>query len=319
MKQIIVRRLRLGLLLGSLLSGLGGVAAWGANSVVVESKTIAKGGALGVTIGIFLVNDVALSNYTIPLELRSVDNGAFITSLIRSYPTGTRLDGKISDIIIANHYEDPDEPTCTAGGIAGSREGFKTILNQTLDVSFPVVVSPEAVFFTRGKILGASLPAGDDGATPQIVMTVDIGNNHGVFEIDTTCTSPSNHLYFATPTKILPAFTKGVITVLADDVKSLGGDGIPRDYSLDQNYPNPFNASTVIKFNTKHDGNVRIEVFNILGQNVRTLVDEFRHYGPQAVDWDGTDLAGQTVPTGLYFYRLVTSDYTDIKKMVLLK
>jgi hypothetical protein len=102
-------------------------------------------------------------------------------------------------------------------------------------------------------------------------------------------------------------------------VQYLGGDGLPRDYALDQNYPNPFNASTVIKFNTKHDGHVRIDVYNIIGQKVRTLVDEFRHYGPQAADWDGTDAVGKAVPTGLYFYRLVTSDFTDVKKMVLLK
>ena len=102
-------------------------------------------------------------------------------------------------------------------------------------------------------------------------------------------------------------------------VQYLGGDGVPRDYSLDQSYPNPFNASTVIKFNTKHDGHVRLDVYNILGQKVKTLVDEFRHYGPQAVDWDGTDVSGQAVPTGLYFYRLVTNDFSDVKKMVLLK
>jgi hypothetical protein len=109
-------------------------------------------------------------------------------------------------------------------------------------------------------------------------------------------------------------FTTGSVAV-----QYLGGDGIPRAYSLDQNYPNPFNASTVISFNVKHDGHVRLDVFNILGQKVKTLVDEFRQLGPQAVDWDGTDAGGRVVPTGLYFYRLVTSDYTDIKKMVLLK
>jgi flagellar hook assembly protein FlgD len=88
---------------------------------------------------------------------------------------------------------------------------------------------------------------------------------------------------------------------------------------LDQNYPNPFNASTVIKFNTRHDGHVRLDVYNILGQKVITLVDEFRNFGPQAADWDGTDVVGRAVPTGLYFYRLTTADYTSVKKMVLLK
>jgi len=136
------------------------------------------------------------------------------------------------------------------------------------------------------------------------------------------CTTPANHLVFVqaiTDSSILPVFTKGTVTVLPTAVHYLGGDGLPRDYSLDQNYPNPFNASTVIKFNTKHDAHVRLDVYNIIGQKVKILVDEFRHYGPQAADWDGTDVSGKAVPTGLYFYRLVTSDFTDVKKMLLLK
>jgi len=321
MRQIAVRRLGLGLLLGTMLSGLGAVSAWAANSVVVESKNIAKGGVAGVTIGVFVTNDVAIKQCIIPLEFRSVSNGAFITALKRSFPTGTRWDGKLADIKIANQYEDADSSNCaTADG--GFRQGYGTILNQDQDSSFPVSASPEGVLFVRGIILGATLPAGSDGVTPPIVMTVDIGNNHGTFEIDTTCTLPANHLVFSktiAPFPLVPSFTKGVVNVLADDVQSLGGDGMPHDYSLDQNYPNPFNASTVIKFNTKHDGHVRIDVYNIIGQKVKTLVDEFRHFGPQAADWDGTDLSGSAVPTGLYFYRLVTSDFTSVKKMLLLK
>jgi hypothetical protein len=93
-------------------------------------------------------------------------------------------------------------------------------MNQVQDVFYPVISSPEALFFTRGKILGPDLPAGTDGSSPQILLTVDVNGNVGTFEIDTTCTNPGNHLIFATstgtPALILPSFTKGVIAVICD-------------------------------------------------------------------------------------------------------
>lgn len=95
--------------------------------------------------------------------------------------------------------------------------------------------------------------------------------------------------------------------------------GVPDDYILDQNFPNPFNASTVIKFTNKRDGHVKLDVFNILGQNVVTLVDEFKPLGVYAIDWDGTDAAGQPVPSGMYFYRVTADGFNSVKKMVLLK
>lgn len=322
MRQRNLRRFGLGLVLGVFSIGLFGTA-WGVNSVVVESKSIAQGGTAGVTIGIFLTNDIPIKNYVIPLEIRAVSGDAFITSLKRSIPSGTRLDGKLTGIRVSNQYEAMDDTNCVAGGIPGGRQGFKTITSSVLDTDVPVVASPEALLYSIGKIFDPDLPAGDDGATPQLLLTVTLGNSAGSFEIDSTCTSPANHLIFVkstgTPSALLPNFTKGVISVLAADVQALSEGGIPHDYTLDQNYPNPFNASTVIRFNTKHDGHVKLVVYNVLGQQVKTLVDEFRHYGLQAADWDGTDVNGLAVPTGLYFYRLTTSEFTQVKKMVLLK
>jgi hypothetical protein len=103
------------------------------------------------------------------------------------------------------------------------------------------------------------------------------------------------------------------------DVQTIASSGIPDSYILNQNYPNPFNASTVIQFTNKHDGNVTLEVFNILGQNVATLMEGFKPLGVYAVTWDGTDSRGNTVPSGLYFYRVSTDDFVSVKKMTLLK
>jgi hypothetical protein len=97
------------------------------------------------------------------------------------------------------------------------------------------------------------------------------------------------------------------------------GQTRPSDFVLLQNYPNPFNPATNIEFVLSKSGQVKIEIFNILGQRIRTLVDEHLKPGHKVVDWDGRDDSGEEVSSGIYFYRLQTEDFTDAKKMLLLK
>jgi hypothetical protein len=94
----------------------------------------------------------------------------------------------------------------------------------------------------------------------------------------------------------------------------------PRVTSLHQNVPNPFNPTTTIKFDLARDGNVKLQVFDVAGHLVRTLADQKMAKGfNQAVTWNGLDEKGLRVPSGVYFYQLVTDDYTATKKMVMLK
>jgi hypothetical protein len=90
--------------------------------------------------------------------------------------------------------------------------------------------------------------------------------------------------------------------------------------SLAQNYPNPFNPQTTIAFSIKERGAVRIDVYNVAGELVKTLLDETRAAGSYTdVRWDGTNGANQPVSSGVYFYKLVTNNFSQTKKMVLLK
>lgn len=89
---------------------------------------------------------------------------------------------------------------------------------------------------------------------------------------------------------------------------------IPKEYKLYQNYPNPFNPATNINFDIKEAGNVNIVIYDILGQEVRTLVNEYVQPGRYKVTFDGSDYA-----SGLYFYRITTNSFTDIKKMLMVK
>jgi len=100
-----------------------------------------------------------------------------------------------------------------------------------------------------------------------------------------------------------------------------GGDeeSSPSGFSLSQNYPNPFNPATSFQFSLSKPAYVKIEIFNIVGQRVRRLVDEKMMPGVYVVDWDGKDERGNPVSSGIYFYRMQAGDFSDMKKMVLLK
>jgi photosystem II stability/assembly factor-like uncharacterized protein len=89
---------------------------------------------------------------------------------------------------------------------------------------------------------------------------------------------------------------------------------VPTKYSLNQNYPNPFNPATNIRFDIPKESKVRLSVFDVLGREVEVLVDNVLKPGTYKVDWRADKFS-----SGLYFYRIVTNDYVDVKKMILLK
>jgi len=97
------------------------------------------------------------------------------------------------------------------------------------------------------------------------------------------------------------------------------GDQIPSRYALEQNYPNPFNPSTTIRYELPQAGPVRLEVYNMIGQKVRTLVNSLQNAGAWTMQWNGRDDLGRTVSSGVYFYRLEASSVVLTKKMLLMK
>lgn len=98
------------------------------------------------------------------------------------------------------------------------------------------------------------------------------------------------------------------------DVNDPENQVIPDQFSLAQNYPNPFNPTTDIQFALPVGSNVKLTVFNTLGQEVTTLTNEHYPAGHHVVQWDAGD-----VPSGIYFYRLETANFNDMKKMILIK
>jgi hypothetical protein len=94
---------------------------------------------------------------------------------------------------------------------------------------------------------------------------------------------------------------------------------IPKRFVLNENYPNPFNPITTIKYEIPKNGNVRLAIYNIIGQEVITLVNTEQWAGKYSVRWNGTNQYGSQVATGTYFYVLKTNNNQSIKKMLLLK
>ena len=94
----------------------------------------------------------------------------------------------------------------------------------------------------------------------------------------------------------------------------------PEAFALRNNFPNPFNPETTLKYDMPEAGEVKLVVYNMLGQAVRTLVNERQTAGRYTVGWDATNEHGQSMSSGIYFYRVqVAGEFTDVKKMLLLK
>jgi flagellar hook assembly protein FlgD len=93
----------------------------------------------------------------------------------------------------------------------------------------------------------------------------------------------------------------------------------PTALTLGQNYPNPFNPSTTIAFDLPQRGELQLEVFDVRGRVVRTLMSGVQTQGPHTVHWDGRDDNGRGVASGVYFYRLTTPSGTQTRKMHLVR
>nr|NIM98287.1 T9SS type A sorting domain-containing protein [candidate division Zixibacteria bacterium] len=93
----------------------------------------------------------------------------------------------------------------------------------------------------------------------------------------------------------------------------------PESFSLSQNYPNPFNPQTQIKYALPEDCDVKLTIYNLLGQKVRVLVDEHQSAGYKRVHWDGKDERGHDLASGIYFCKIRAGEFTDAKKMILIK
>lgn len=115
--------------------------------------------------------------------------------------------------------------------------------------------------------------------------------------------------------KVIPRDTSDVVRVVGieDDL------AVPSDFELEQNFPNPFNPSTDIRYSIAKAGTYSLEIYNVLGQRIATLVSKQHAVGTHQINWAGIDNNGAKVGSGIYFYRLSGEGVAKTKKMILLK
>ena len=141
----------------------------------------------------------------------------------------------------------------------------------------------------------------------------------------------ANHVIKAGQNDLIEVIYSGDAQLDVSDVILVGTDSrelqvnieyqksLPNNYTLDQNYPNPFNPETEISYSLLEAGNVKLEVFNIMGQKVTSLVNQYQDAGSYTVTWNSRNQDGIQVSSGIYFYKLNANNFAETKKMILMK
>ena len=99
----------------------------------------------------------------------------------------------------------------------------------------------------------------------------------------------------------------------------LDGNNLPDEFALYENYPNPFNPVTNINYDISEATDVTLEVYNLMGHRVRTLVSRHHEPGRYKAVWDATNDFGASVASGMYIYRIHAKDFVSVKKLLLMK
>ena len=195
-------------------------------------------------------------------------------------------------------------PPDSVDGDPGGQVDYWT---DSLEARFPAPANMEWRVYQSTKSYNKN-DAQDWYADLYIYMTV--GNEEGDFGLSYFVTNAA--LDFSDSTWYAISQNNSITITGATDVSNPGV--VVKNYSLKQNYPNPFNPSTSIPFSITKSGNVKLSVFNSLGEEVTTLVNGFLPAGLKTVKF-----YAQNFQSGVYYYRLETSNFIETKKMVLLK
>lgn len=132
-----------------------------------------------------------------------------------------------------------------------------------------------------------------------------------------------NELYDVTATELVDNFAikfttdSSTVVSVGDEEQSEGQ--LPVEYALEQNYPNPFNPETRIRYSIPEQGYVTLKIYRIDGQLVKTLQDGYQSAGVYETVWDGKNISGSKVSSGVYFYKLESNNFSRVRKMILLK
>lgn len=288
-----------------------------------QTDLIVNGGAsIAVTVGIEITSDLPWAEPVV--EDVELNAGTNTVTLGKSwgyleYESVTILDqsGNVVKTLRASMITDYDGTDVSCGGaLCASKDAYVDVTGG--EVSVPVSVPADGNYAIKINymVIGGGEASADLYVNDAMVETVSFSGNDSTF-LDIPI--GNLELQAGTATIALKNVT-GSLGIDRIDLFSVsiatGRDAteIPEGYALDQNYPNPFNPATNIRFAIPAAQQVRLTVYNVLGQEVATLVDGFMPSGSHQVSFDASRLA-----SGTYLYRIETGAFTHVKKMSLLK
>jgi len=141
----------------------------------------------------------------------------------------------------------------------------------------------------------------------------------GTVKFEAAAEPNSFYLEYRDTGRWAPVLSGGIEISIPSADNSSDPAAVPRTLFLKQNVPNPFNSGTSISFGLPRPGPVRLEIYNILGQRIISLIDRFLSAGYYNISWNGKDSEGRDMASGIYFYRLNTAEQVAVRKMVCLK
>jgi len=248
--------------------------------------------------------------------------------LLEAYPHWTPAQVLAALQQTASQADAPDE--FNGYGIAHALDALLTESSSQV-TSFTTVSDIDGVFlkWTTGIEVDVQAwtltrkisPGGIFEPLPSSPIPARSGNVNGLqtyFHLDNTAVAGLTYEYALAPisNNNLPL----TVQPLSSNITFIptGTTNIP-PVSLHQNIPNPFNPDTKISFDLTQDAHVKLAIYNVLGQEVRVLVNEQRGAGSYKESWNGTDAGGRVLSSGIYFYRLAAGPFQDSKKMLLLR
>ena len=164
------------------------------------------------------------------------------------------------------------------------------------DFYMHVPMMTTGVFATYGDLAGAAMEYG----VTNLTWTWDVWSSDG-FEYVPSSSGPRT------------------ITVDVSEVLGIDGANLPKEFALHNNYPNPFNPVTNIVYDIPEVTDVTLEIYNVMGQRVRTLAQGSHEAGRYQIVWNATNDFGQALSSGMYIYRIQAGDFVSVKKLVLMK
>ncbi len=208
--------------------------------------------------------------------------------------------GNVNSPIAGLSVDEIDMGQVPVNQVVTARFNIINLGNQNLNGT---ITMPEGFFLGSGNTFNV-LPFANNEYTISFV-SAQIGSFSGDIVITTNDTNNTQ--------LVLPVTVYAYITNEDDNVST------PIVTQLKRNYPNPFNPETTISFDLNHNTFVSIQIYNIKGQRVKTLVNDVLNRGNHSVVWNGKDENNRNVSSGVYFYKMTTDNYSAINKMLLVK